>query len=171
LFLLVRGRGPELFIDERLKPAVMRGTSELLRATVMAHRIAVVGVSGKGTTLARRLAEQLDVPYTELDALCHRPGWVEASDEDFRRDVEAAMNHSDGWVLDGSYQWKLGDLVLQRADTIVWLDQPPMATRVPPFPDPRGRAITVATRSQTLATKRCSSEPERTTIGIRWRLS
>jgi hypothetical protein len=27
-------------------------------------------------------------------------------------------------VLDGSYRWKLGDLVLRRADTIVWLDQP-----------------------------------------------
>jgi adenylate kinase family enzyme len=91
----------------------------------MARRIAVVGVSGNGkTTLARRLAGQLDVPYTELDALCHLPGWVEASDEDFQRDVEAAMDRSDGWVLDGSYQWKLGDLVLQRADTIVWLDQP-----------------------------------------------
>jgi adenylate kinase family enzyme len=90
----------------------------------VARRIAVVGVSGNGkTTVARRLAAQLDVPYTELDALCHLPGWVEESDEDFRRNVEAEMNGSDGWVLDGSYQWKLGDLVLQRADTIVWLDQ------------------------------------------------
>jgi hypothetical protein len=35
------------------------------------------------------------------------------------------INRSDGWVLDGSYQGKLGDLVLHRADTIVWLDQPP----------------------------------------------
>lgn len=91
----------------------------------MTNRIAVVGVSGNGkTTFARRLAARLDVPYTELDALCHLAGWVEASDEDFRRDVEAVMNRSDGWVLDGSYRWKLGDLVLRRAETIVWLDQP-----------------------------------------------
>jgi hypothetical protein len=88
---------------------------------VVTRRIAVVGVSGNGkTTFARRLAASLDVPYTELDALCHLPGWVEASDEDFRREVEAVINRSDGWVLDGSYQSKLGDLVLQRADTIVW---------------------------------------------------
>jgi adenylate kinase family enzyme len=91
----------------------------------MARRVAVVGVSGNGkTTFARRLAAQLEVPYTELDALCHLCGWVEASDEDFRRDVEAVMNGTDGWVLDGSYQWKLGDLILRRADTIIWLDQP-----------------------------------------------
>jgi adenylate kinase family enzyme len=91
----------------------------------MARRILVVGVSGNGkTTLSRRLAAKLGVPYTELDALNHLSGWVEANDEDFRRDVEAAMNRSDGWVLDGSYQMKLGDLVLRRADTVVWLDQP-----------------------------------------------
>jgi hypothetical protein len=34
------------------------------------------------------------------------------------------MSRSDGWVLDGSYMGKLGDLILCRADTIVWLDQP-----------------------------------------------
>src|SRR5690242_13144215 len=91
----------------------------------MARRIAVVGVSGNGkTTFARRLAAKLDVPYTELDALHHLPGWVEAGEADFRREVEAVMNRSEGWVLDGSYMGKLGDLILRRADTIVWLDQP-----------------------------------------------
>jgi adenylate kinase family enzyme len=91
----------------------------------MARRIAVVGVSGNGkTTFARRLAAKLELPYTELDALHHLPGWVEASEADFRRDVQTVMDRSDGWVLDGSYMGKLGDLILQRADTIVWLDQP-----------------------------------------------
>jgi adenylate kinase family enzyme len=90
----------------------------------MPRRVAVVGVSGNGKmTFARQLAAKLEVPYTELDALNHLPGWVEASDEDLRRDVLAVMDRSDGWVLDGSYQQKLGDLVLRRADTLVWLDQ------------------------------------------------
>jgi adenylate kinase family enzyme len=84
----------------------------------------VVGVSGNGkTTFARALAARIGVPYVELDALCHLEGWREASDEDFRRDVEAAMR-SDGWVLDGTYDRKLGNLVYERADTVVWLDQP-----------------------------------------------
>jgi adenylate kinase family enzyme len=91
----------------------------------MGRKIAVVGVSGNGkTTFARRLAARLDVPYTELDALNHKPGWIEATDDELRRDVEAVMKASDGWVLDGSYQSKIGDLVLSRADTLVWLDQP-----------------------------------------------
>jgi adenylate kinase family enzyme len=91
----------------------------------VARRIVVAGISGNGkTTLGRRLAERLAVPFTELDALMHQPGWAEADTEDFRRDVEAVMARSDGWVLDGMYQGQLGDLVLRRADTLVWLDQP-----------------------------------------------
>ena len=31
---------------------------------------------------------------------------------------------SDGWVIDGTYERKLGDLVLRSADAIVWLDLP-----------------------------------------------
>ena len=88
-------------------------------------RIVVVGVSGNGkTTLSRRLGARLGLPVTELDALCHQPGWTEASDDEFRRDVETAMSSPDGWVLDGLYQRKIGDLILRRADTLVWLDQP-----------------------------------------------
>ncbi len=91
----------------------------------MPRRIVVVGVSGNGkTTLSRRVAARLQVPYVELDALNHLPGWTEATPEALRSDVEAAMDRSDGWVLDGSYQNKIGDVALRRADTLVWLDQP-----------------------------------------------
>lgn len=59
----------------------------------MARRIAVVGVSGNGkTTLARRLAATLDVPYTELDALNHLPGWIEATAETLLRDGRCATS-------------------------------------------------------------------------------
>jgi len=89
------------------------------------RRIVVAGVSGNGkTTLSKRVAAKLGVPYTELDALVHLPGWTEASDEDFRRQVEEVMGRSEGWVLDSLYQHKVGDLLLERADTLVWLDQP-----------------------------------------------
>lgn len=90
----------------------------------MGPRITVVGASGNGkSTVARALAERLGLPYVELDALNHGPNWTEASDEDFQYAVEAAT--ADGrWVVDGNYQRKLGDYVLERADTAVWLDQP-----------------------------------------------
>jgi adenylate kinase family enzyme len=87
-------------------------------------RIVLVGVSGNGkTTLARRLADELDIAHIELDALCHLPDWKEASDADFRREVAARMT-SPGWVVDGSYQRKLGGLTYDHADIVVWLDLP-----------------------------------------------
>ena len=93
----------------------------------MPRKIAVVGTTGSGkTTVARRLAAHHDVPHIELDALHWGPGWTEPSPEDFQARVESALSVS-GWVVDGSYHGKLGDLVLERADLVVWLD-PPLRT-------------------------------------------
>jgi adenylate kinase family enzyme len=87
-------------------------------------RIAVVGTTCSGkTTVAKRLAEQHGVPHVELDALHWGPDWSEPTGEDFRRRVEEALA-TDGWVVDGGYHGKLGDLVLEQADLIVWLDPP-----------------------------------------------
>lgn len=90
------------------------------------RRVSVAGISGSGkSTLARALAERLGLPYIELDALNHGPGWTEATPEELRARVEAAFAAApDGWVADGNYESKLGDLVLSRADTFVWLDPP-----------------------------------------------
>jgi adenylate kinase family enzyme len=90
------------------------------------QRINVKGTSGSGkSTFARELAERLDLPYVELDALHHGPNWTEASAEELRARVREAMDAApDGWVIDGNYEAKLGDTVLGAADTIVWLDLP-----------------------------------------------
>jgi adenylate kinase family enzyme len=88
------------------------------------RRIAVMGTTCSGkTTLARTLAEQLDVPYLELDALFWGPGWTKPVKEDFRRRVEPFVRE-EAWVVDGNYTSTLGDLVLRHADTVVWLDLP-----------------------------------------------
>jgi adenylate kinase family enzyme len=88
------------------------------------HKIAVIGTTCSGKTrLSQALAEQLDVPHVELDALHHGPNWAEAPRDEFRARVSDAIA-GDGWVVDGSYQGKLDDLVLKRADLVVWLDLP-----------------------------------------------
>ena len=90
--------------------------------------VAVVGGSCSGkTTVARRLATTLGVPHVELDALHHDPGWQEASAAVLQERVRTALaSASDGWVVDGNYRAKIGTLVLDRADTAVFLD-PPLA--------------------------------------------
>ena len=87
------------------------------------QRIAIIATaSGCGkTTVGRELASRLDVPYVELDAIHWQAGWTELDAAELRRRVEPLVER-DAWVIDGSYRGKLGDLVLERADTVVWLD-------------------------------------------------
>jgi shikimate kinase len=82
-----------------------------------------MGISGNGkTTVARALARRLDAPYVELDAIYHQPGWQQLPRDEFRTRVDEATS-ADRWVVDGSYVDFVGDIVLNRADTAVWLDQ------------------------------------------------
>jgi len=86
------------------------------------RRVSVVGNSGSGkTTLGKDLAGRLGVPFVELDAINHQPGWRELDVETFRVQVEAALL-PDGWVVDGNYRGRIGDVVVSKADTVVWLD-------------------------------------------------
>jgi adenylate kinase family enzyme len=89
------------------------------------RRVAVIAsASGSGkTTLGRAVAERLGVPFLELDALVHGPHWVETPNAELRAQVEPVVR-SDGWVIDNPYERKLGTLVLDAADTVVWLDLP-----------------------------------------------
>jgi len=90
------------------------------------RRVNIKGTSGSGkTTFGAELARRLRVPFIELDALHHGPNWAEPTDEAFRARVQQAIDAApDGWVIDGNYDSKLGDRVIGRADTIVWLDLP-----------------------------------------------
>jgi adenylate kinase family enzyme len=95
------------------------------------RRIAVTSsasASGK-STVGRAAADSLGVPYTELDALNHGPNWTEATPEELYAKVEPLVAQ-DGWVIDGGYTAKIGFLVFDRADTVVWLDLP-MRTWLP----------------------------------------
>ncbi len=90
-------------------------------------RVNVKGISCSGkTTFARDLAERLGVPYLELDAVHHiGPNWTEATAEELQAATRAFMAGAlEGWVIDGNYESKIGDLVVDAADQIVWLDLP-----------------------------------------------
>ena len=82
------------------------------------------GISGSGkTTLGRLLELQMGMPHLETDALVHGPGWTETPDLELHALVEPLVL-SERWVIDSDYRRKLGTLVLQHADTVVWLDLP-----------------------------------------------
>jgi adenylate kinase family enzyme len=80
--------------------------------------------SGK-TTLARRLAEILRLPAIELDAIFWQPNWQATPAPEFKAKVQAALDaYPRGWVCDGTYHGRLGDLVLSQCDSAIWLHIP-----------------------------------------------
>ncbi len=96
---------------------------QIPRSHQLSHqRISVVGTIGAGkTTFARKTSKLLDAPHIELDALHWEPNWVEAPNDLFRERVKQSLQ-GDSWVADGNYH-QARDIVWNRADTVVWLDQ------------------------------------------------
>ena len=87
-------------------------------------RIVVIGTPGAGkTTLARRIAGQLELPHIELDAINWQPGWRDLTRHDpalfVSRVVEAIQ--AEAWVADGNYG-PVRDQLWRRATHLVWLD-------------------------------------------------
>ena len=94
-----------------------------LVASRFVQRVSVVGVSGAGkSTLGGDLAARLAVPYIELDAIFHQPGWTPLPEDQFRHRL-TALASGDRWVIDGNYS-AVRPLVWARADTVIWLDPP-----------------------------------------------
>ena len=90
-------------------------------------KIAVVGTTGSGkSTLATHLSRQLNLPWIELDSFYHLPNWQEESQEVFAEKITSAMAHAlevhDGWIVDGNYGSKLGDLVIRDADVVLYFN-------------------------------------------------
>src|SRR5215211_6534429 len=84
-------------------------------------RVLVAGTSGSGkTTLAGIVAGTLALPRIELDALHHGPGWTIRPA--FEADVER-FSSGPAWVTEFQYA-AVRDLLLERADLLVWLDLP-----------------------------------------------
>ncbi|MQC27022.1 MAG: adenylate kinase [Chloroflexi bacterium] len=92
-------------------------------AMCASKRILVVGTSGAGkTTTAGRIAAHLRIPHTELDAIHWQANWQMLELNEFRRRIQEVVV-GDAWVIDGNYS-KVRDLILARADSILYLDLP-----------------------------------------------
>jgi adenylate kinase family enzyme len=89
------------------------------------NRIAVIGAGGAGKThLARTLGQLLDLPVIHLDAHYWGPGWRPLPAADWAARQRELVS-GDRWVADGTYASTLA-VRLEHADTIVFLDLPPL---------------------------------------------
>lgn len=96
---------------------------------VRPRRILVAGTSGAGkTTVARRVANLLDIPHIEIDALFHGPGWTPL--DTFESEVRSFSGRS-CWVTEWQYS-RVRPLLAQRADHKTALR---IATLLEQYPD------------------------------------
>lgn len=81
-------------------------------------RVLVGGTSGSGkSTLAREISTCAGLPYTEIDALHHGPGWTVRAE--FLADVEA-LSGQPRWVTEYQYA-QARPVLLARCDLVVYL--------------------------------------------------
>ncbi|MFE2751448.1 AAA family ATPase [Actinosynnema sp. NPDC059335] len=85
------------------------------------RRVLVTGTSGSGkTTLAGSVARALGLSYVEMDSLYHGPQWTPRAE--FLADVRRFVK-GDAWATEWQYSLAR-PLLLEHADTLVWLDHP-----------------------------------------------
>ncbi len=92
-------------------------------ATPNLNRVLVIGPCGAGkSTLARQVAQRLDLPLFHLDQIHWGPGWVEGDDEELRSRVREIVA-TDRWLIDGNYGGTM-DERLPRATAVIQLAFP-----------------------------------------------
>ena len=87
------------------------------------RRLNVIGTSGSGkSTLGRQLANQLDLPFVEMDAVYWGPNWSEPTEDELLARI-GEVTSGERWVLDGNYS-RTTPIKWQRVQLIVWVDLP-----------------------------------------------
>lgn len=86
-------------------------------------RIAVIGATCSGkSTLARKVANKLELNHVELDGLQWGPNGTAVPSDVLCEKVERATR-SPGWVTDGNYSITR-HILWPRAEAVIWLDYP-----------------------------------------------
>jgi adenylate kinase family enzyme len=88
-------------------------------------RIAIIGPGGAGkSTLARQIGEKTGLPVVHLDAVYWHKGWQETPKDVWEQTVREIVRQPE-WITDGNYGGTM-ELRLEAADTILFLDLPPL---------------------------------------------
>lgn len=90
----------------------------------LGKRVVVLGVSACGkSTFSRALAAKASLPLTHMDSIMWKSGWNYVGDDETVKQLEA-VSLRDSWIIEGYIPKGARITVLERADTIIYLDYP-----------------------------------------------
>lgn len=87
----------------------------------MVKKILILGISGTGKTfLSDKLSKLLDIPVYHLDKYIWKENWVEASQEELRKNVLEIVS-KDKWIIEGWISPLAAEKIVE-ADMVLYLD-------------------------------------------------
>lgn len=96
----------------------------------LGKKIVIVGVSASGkSTFARKLSEKIKLPLFLMDSIMWNPGWQYIGDKETVKKLEEISN-GDAWIIEGYISKEARTFVFDRADTIIYLDYPPIVATI-----------------------------------------
>lgn len=95
---------------------------------ILGNKIVIVGVSASGkSTFSRKLSERIKLPLTLMDSIMWKPGWQYVGDKETVRQLDAVSKTSE-WIIEGYISMKARTFILERADTVIYLDYSPFVS-------------------------------------------
>ena len=86
-------------------------------------RINIIGTAGSGKSFfSKRVAQKLNIPCVEIEALAWKSNWTEATDDELFSKLKTLLSSED-WVLDGNYS-KTRHIKWKKCQMVVYLDMP-----------------------------------------------
>lgn len=88
----------------------------------LGKKILVVGVSASGKSVfSRNFGRCMGIPVTYIDALMWKPGWNHVGSDAIIKLIDEASQRPE-WIIEGFIVKEALPFVIERADTIIYLD-------------------------------------------------
>lgn len=103
---------------------IRRASVAIYKQMNLGKKILIVGVSASGKSVfARELGKYTGIPVTHVDAFMWKPGWNYVGDEVTIKLLDKVSQRPE-WIIEGYIDKEAQPFVLERADTIIYLDYP-----------------------------------------------
>jgi len=112
-----------IWFSRRQKDEFVATANQVELEHPLPRKVAVFGAGGK-STLARAIAQKMNLKFIEIDWINHMPGWQTRPPEDANRILLEQMESSpNGWIAD-HHTGYLRELIYRNVESVIVLELP-----------------------------------------------